>query len=263
MRTLRVIGIGPGDPRQVTVEAIDAMQGVDVFLVLDKEGSRGNAAVKRSLVGVRREICARYIRTGEARFVEVDDPPRDRSPGGQQAYEAEVRRWHGKRAARIERALLDEIGADGVAAILVWGDPALYDSTLRIVEDIRARGALELAVTVVPGVTSASALTAAHQILANRIGEAIHITTGRRLPDTPPGADTNQIVMLDADCTFRRTADSADHIWWGAYLGTPDQILISGTVGEVGERIAAARAEARDRMGWIMDIYLVRTADRR
>lgn len=258
VRTLRVIGIGPGDPRQVTVEAIEAMQGVDAFLVLDKGSSRGNAAVKKSLVGVRREICARYVRGGQPRFVEVDDPRREPNPAD---YEAEVRRWHGERAARIERALLDEVGEDGVAAILVWGDPALYDSTLRIVEDIRARGALGLVVTVIPGVTSASALTAAHQILANRIGEAIHITTGRRLPDTPPGADTNQIVMLDADCTFRRTADPADHIWWGAYLGTPDQILISGTVGEVGERIARVRAEARDRMGWIMDIYLLRAAD--
>lgn len=258
MRTLRVIGIGPGDPRQVTVQAIEAMNGVDAFLVLDKASSRGNPAVKQSLVGIRREIVDRYVDGGATRFVEVDDPPRDRDPAD---YEAEVRRWHGARAERIERALLDEMGDDGVAGILVWGDPALYDSTLRIVDDIRARGVLDLAVEVIPGVTSASALTAAHRILANRIGEPIHVTTGRRLPDTPPGADTNQIVMLDADCTFRRTADASDQIWWGAYLGTPDEILIAGTVGEVGDEIARVREEARERIGWIMDIYLLRTAD--
>lgn len=258
MRTLRVIGIGPGDPRQVTVQAIEAMNGVDAFLVLDKASSRGNPAVKQSLVGIRREIVDRYVEGGSARFVEVDDPPRDRDPAD---YEAEVRRWHLARAERIERALLDETGDDGVAGILVWGDPALYDSTLRIVDDIRARGVLDLAVEVIPGVTSASALTAAHRILANRIGEPIHVTTGRRLAGTPPGADTNQIVMLDADCTFRRTADPTDQIWWGAYLGTPDEILIAGTVGEVGDEIARVREEARARIGWIMDIYLVRTAD--
>ncbi|CAN5306363.1 precorrin-6A synthase (deacetylating) [soil metagenome] len=256
MRTLRVIGIGPGDPRQITVEAIDAMQAIDAFFVLDKAASRGNAAVKQSLVGLRREICDRYIRSGPAHFVEVDDPPRDRNPTD---YAAEVRRWHSARTARIEAALTEEIGPDGVAGILVWGDPALYDSTLRIVDEIRERGQLELKVEVIPGVTSASALTAAHQILANRIGEPIHVTTGRRLPDTPVGADTNQIVMLDADCTFLQTAAPTDHIWWGAYLGSPDQLLISGTVGEVGAQIVETRAAARERMGWIMDIYLLRT----
>ena len=43
-----------------------------------------------------------------------------------------------------------------------------------------------------------------------------------------------------------------------AYLGTPDEMLIAGTVGEVGERIARERAEARTRHGWIMDTYLLR-----
>jgi precorrin-6A synthase len=256
MRTLRVIGVGPGDPRQVTIEAIDAMQGVDAFFLLDKESSRGNAAVKHSLLGIRHQICERYIRSGAARFVAVDDPPRDPDPVD---YSAEVRRWHSARAARIERALAVEIDDDGVAGILVWGDPALYDSTLRIVDEIRRRGQLELRVEVIPGVTSASALTAAHQILANRIGEPIHVTTGRRLADTPEGVAANQIVMLDGDCTFLRTADPTDRIWWGAYLGTPDQILIAGTVGDVGEQIAQTRAEARERLGWIMDIYLLRT----
>ncbi|MBJ7464440.1 MAG: precorrin-6A synthase (deacetylating), partial [Mycolicibacterium sp.] len=32
-------------------------------------------------------------------------------------------------------------------------------------------------------------------------------------------------------------------------------------VGEVGEQIAEMRAAARERHGWIMDIYLLRTAD--
>lgn len=256
MRTLRVIGIGPGNPRQVTIEAIEAMQDVDVFLVLDKATSRGNAAVKKSLLGVRREICDRYITGGAPRFVEVDDPPRERDPAD---YAAEVRRWHSARAQRIEQVLRVEVNDDGIAGILVWGDPALYDSTLRIIDEIRAAGRLSLAVEVIAGVTSASALTAAHQILANRIGEPIHITTGRRLPDTPVGAAANQIVMLDADCTFLRTAAPTDRIWWGAYLGTPDEILIAGRVGDVGERIARTRAQARAQHGWIMDIYMLRT----
>ncbi|WP_296388294.1 precorrin-6A synthase (deacetylating) [Williamsia sp.] len=248
-RTLRIIGIGPGDPRQVTVEAIDAMRGVDTFFVLDK------GATKESLVAVREQICDRHLGAGNYRFVEIEDPPRDRNPTD---YDAEVRRWHDARATRIEAALSGELSDDGVGGILVWGDPGLYDSTLRIADAIVDRGRVSLRIEVVAGVTSASALTAAHRILMNRIGEPILITTGRRLGETPPGVDANQIVMLDADCTFRHTADPGDHIWWGAYLGTPDEILLSGTVGEVGEQIATTRAQARARHGWIMDIYLVR-----
>ena len=72
-----------------------------------------------------------------------------------------------------------------------------------------------------------------------------------------PGA---AVVMLDGDCSFLRCAPDTS-IWWGAYLGTPDEMLHAGTVGEVGERIAESRAAARERHGWIMDIYLLRPAD--
>ena len=63
--------------------------------------------------------------------------------------------------------------------------------------------------------------------------------------------------MLDGDCSFRNCPPQT-RIWWGAYLGTPDELLVSGTVGEVGARIAELRAEARARHGWIMDTYLLR-----
>ncbi|GAC68225.1 precorrin-6A synthase (deacetylating) [Gordonia soli] len=245
---LRVIGIGPGDPRQITLQAVEAMADVDVFIVLDK------GADKDSLAALRTAILDRHAAPGH-RVVVIADPPRDRRPVD---YDAEVRRWHAARAALIADAVVAEVPDGGVVAFLVWGDPALYDSTLRIVDDLKQRPEFELDVEVIPGVTSASALTAAHRILANRIGEPIHITTGRRLPDTPAGADGNQIVMLDADLTFRHTAHPDDEIWWGAYLGTPDEILVSGRVGDVGDRIAAVRSEARARLGWIMDIYLIR-----
>lgn len=245
---LRVIGIGPGGPQHVTVAAIEAMVGVDAFLVLDKGSDTS------SLIAARRAILDRHAPAGY-RVVELDDPPRDRHPDD---YAAEVRRWHGARADVIEAALTEHIGDGGVAAFLVWGDPALYDSTLRIVDDLVARATIDLDVEVIPGVTSVSALTAAHRILANRVGEPIHITTGRALPDTPAGADANQFVMLDSHLAFREHADPNDHIWWGAYVGTDDEILVSGRVGDVAEQIARVRADARERIGWVMDVYLLR-----
>jgi precorrin-6A synthase len=67
------------------------------------------------------------------------------------------------------------------------------------------------------------------------------------------------VVMLDADCSFLECPRDTN-IWWGAYLGTPDELLVAGTVGGVGEQIVTERAEARERHGWIMDTYLLRSA---
>ncbi|MFW0791420.1 precorrin-6A synthase (deacetylating) [Gordonia sp. CPCC 205333] len=245
---LRVIGIGPGGVKQVTVQAIEAMAGVDAFLMLDK------GTAKKSLLDARTAILQAYA-PPDHRVVEIADPPRDRRPAD---YDAEVRRWHRARVDAIASVLRSQIPDGGVAAFLVWGDPALYDSTLRIVEQLAALEGLTLDVEVIAGVTSASALTAAHGIVAHRIGEPIHITTGRRLPETPKEVAGNQIVMLDGDLAFLATADANDEIWWGAYVGSDDEILISGRVGDVGEQIRSAREEARARIGWIMDIYLLR-----
>ncbi|HET9893035.1 MAG TPA: precorrin-6A synthase (deacetylating), partial [Mycobacterium sp.] len=72
-------------------------------------------------------------------------------------------------------------------------------------------------------------------------------------------APGSAVVMLDADCSFQVCAPDT-LIWWGAYLGTDDELLIAGTVGEAGPRIVSLRAEARERHGWIMDTYLLRPA---
>lgn len=250
--TLRVIGVGPGDPRQITLEAVDAIAATDVFLLLDK-GSR-----VAQLTAARQDLLDRYAPDGH-RVVVVDDPPRDRSPAD---YEAEVRRWHGARVDALAAAITDSVDDGASCAFLVWGDPALYDSTLRLVDQLVAGTDLELAVEVIPGVTSASALTAAHGIVAHDIGEPVLLTTGRRLAQREAGADDvpNRIVMLDSHLTFRETAAPDDEIFWGANLGTPQQILLSGRVGDVTEEIDQARTRLRAETGWVMDIYLLRQA---
>jgi precorrin-6A synthase len=64
--------------------------------------------------------------------------------------------------------------------------------------------------------------------------------------------------MLDNHAAWERFAGEDAQIWWGAYLGTPDQILVAGAVGAVKDEIARVRAEAQQRHGWIMDTYLIR-----
>lgn len=253
MRQLYVIGIGAGNPEQVTVQAIDALRRVGVFVVADK------GAAKDDLVALRTEICGRYIPGGDYRIVEVADPERERGRvGTDQQYEGVVLDWHERRAARYEEVLLTELGPDDNIGFLVWGDPALYDSTIRIVERLHARGALDFQYTVIPAISSVQALAAAHRIVLNRIGEPIHITTGRRLRAGLPDGQDNVVVMLDGELICRTFTDPDLEIFWGAYLGTPDELLVAGPLVEVIDTIEQLRAEARARKGWIMDTYLLR-----
>ncbi len=246
MKRLRVVGIGPGGVDQLTVEAVAALEDVDVFLVAAKD--RG----VDDLVTLRQEILRRHV-TGQHRVVEVADPPRDRSPSD---YRAEVVDWHEARAVAWE-AELARLGPDEVGGLLVWGDPSLYDSHLRIVERILERGTLSFPYDVVPGVSSVQLLAARHRIVLHRVGEPVTVTTGRRLAETVRAGADNLVVMLDGDLTCR-TLDGDWDVWWGANLGTSDEVLVAGRLAEVLPALETQRAAARAARGWVMDTYLLR-----
>lgn len=262
MRRVLVIGIGAGDPEHLTVQAIRAMRQVDVFFLLDKgvDARRGGpgAGGGDELVRFRRELCARYLVGHPHRFVEAPDPERDRRPAGAAGYAGAVRDWHQARADLVEQLLARELDEDGCGAFLVWGDPSLYDSTLRVLDEVAARGEVPFEHEVVPGITSVQVLAARHRVALHRVGDPVHITTGRRLAATPPADIGDVTVMLDAGGSFAHAVDEDLEIFWGAYLGTPDELLVSGPLGEVAGEIQRLRAEARARKGWVMDTYLLR-----
>jgi precorrin-6A synthase len=250
MRRLLAIGIGAGDPEHVTAQAVRALNDVDVFFVVDKPADASD------LVALRREILERFVTEPSYRVVEVPDPPRDRTTA---AYGAAVDEWRAQRATTWEALLRDELGEDGVGAFLVWGDPSLYDSTIDVIERVLAAGRVELAYEVIPGISAMHALTARHRIPLNRVGGAVQITTGRRLAARGWPEDVDDlVVMLDADCSFRHLDPADVVIYWGAYLGTPDELLLAGPLAEAGPEIERVRASARARKGWIMDTYLLR-----
>ncbi|MFE0984455.1 precorrin-6A synthase (deacetylating) [Streptomyces rochei] len=251
MRTIHVIGIGAGDPDQLTLQAVRALRDTDVFFVLDK------GEVKADLVRLRRDMLETHVPEGTYRIVEACDPERDRKAGGAD-YSPAVGDWRSARAGIYERMIAEELGEDESGAFLVWGDPALYDSTLGILEEILERGTVAFEYDVVPGVSSVSSLVARHRTGLNRVARPVQITTGRRLAEGFPEGVDDVVVMLDAHQTFRKYADQDIHIYWGAYLGTPDEILASGPIAEAAPRIERLRAEARERKGWIMDTYLLR-----
>ena len=249
MRRLSIIGVGAGNPDHITMQAIKTLRGLDVVFLIDKGDD------KDSLVALRKDICAAYIENPACRFVATKDPERDRAPLD---YQATVSAWHAQRALMYERMIREELGETQHGAFLVWGDPSLYDSTLRILHQVAAMKTVAFDLDVIPGITSVQALAARHRIELNRIGQPVHITTGRQLAKGMP-AD-NVVVMLDGDCAFNTVKDAGVNIYWGAYIGTTDEILVSGALRERGPEIEKIRAEARARHGWIMDTYLLRKA---
>lgn len=249
MRRVLVIGIGAGDPDQITVEAVRALNKADVLFELER--------ATEELTRAREEICARHLAPGRApNVVPVEEPKRNRTAPD---YERAVEDWRRRRAQSWAKAIARNVPADGTAAFLVWGDPSLYDSTIAVLDQILAASPAEFEYEVIPGISSLHVLTARHRIPLNRVGRAVMITTGRRLADHgfPENAD-DVVVMLDGGCSFRRLVGEPLEIYWGAYLGTQDEILLSGPLAEVADEIARVRAQARERKGWIMDLYLLR-----
>ncbi|EKM98270.1 MULTISPECIES: precorrin-6A synthase (deacetylating) [unclassified Acidocella] len=244
MHSLVLIGIGTGNPDHLTLQAIKALNAADIVMIPRK------GAQKADLAALRRRICDEVITNQATRLVEFDLPVRDEATPD---YRARVEDWHDEIARRWRQVLERALPQGGRAALLVWGDPSLYDSTLRIA------GRLALPVEVIPGITSIQALTAAHAMVLNEIGAPFLVTTGRQLRDHgwPPGVDT-LVVMLDGGCAFQSLDPAGIWIWWGAYLGMPEQIIRQGALARIGPEIIATRAAARAAHGWIMDVYLLR-----
>ena len=246
MLTLSLIGIGCGDPGQLTRAAIAAINAADLVLIPRK------GTAKSDLADLRRTICTEVLTSARTRIAEFDLPERDASEAD---YRKGVDDWHDVVAATWSQTIANHLEGDGRVALLIWGDPSLYDSSLRIARRLDPPPAIE----VVPGITSIQALCAAHALPLNDIGEPFLVTTGRRLREGgwPQGVDT-VVVMLDGGTAFQSLDPAGLHIWWGAYLGMADQIVMSGALAEAGLRIVALRKEARDRHGWIMDSYILK-----
>ncbi len=277
-----VVGIGSGDPAHLTGEAVAALNAVDVFLVADKR------AATRDLVTLRAELCAAVITHDRYSFVEVSDPERGPDAARDSAAYAEaVRDWHAERARRYADTITREVGDSGTVGLLVWGDPSLYDSTLRVVDTVaellrsgfrsasdgnppggvggrppsgQGESGVDLEVLVVPGISSVSLLAARHRIALNRVGRPVHITTGRRLVAEYDPALGDVVVMLDGDLACAGLVDQHPglEIFWGAQLGLADEALVRGPLAEVLPEIRARRDAIRATRGWVMDTYLLR-----
>ncbi len=245
-----LIGIGAGDPDYVTNQAALAIRELDVLFIVTKEEE------KDELVAARREVVDRYRDDDDYRTVELRDP--DRPWKDTPHYNEAVATWRQQRVELWEAAIAEHLGAGETGGFLVWGDPSLYESTLAIVQEVQERGKAQFDYEVLPGVSSIHALTARHRIPLNRQGGSVQITPARLLGGGIPANANDVVVMLDPATTFARLDPHGLEIYWGAYLGTADELLISGPLEEVRDEIVRVRAEAKARKGWIFDTYLLR-----
>ncbi len=247
MYELDLIGIGTGNPDHVTFQGAAAIREADLILIPRKEDS------KSDLAGLREDIIARVADTPPT--VAYFDIPTRRSEDG---YLRGVDEWHDAIALRWQAIIADHPGASRVA-LLIWGDPSLYDSSLRIASRLR----LQPKTRVIPGVTALQALTAAHAIPINDIGAPFVVTTGRRIREEGWPRDVFKVaVMLDGECSFQSLEMADYEIWWGAYVGMKEEILIHGPLADVAQNILETRARARANHGWIMDIYMLKKREK-
>lgn len=237
-RRVRVLGMGMG-PQHLTPEVAEALRSCDYVLAVEKREDDG-------LLSIRRAIAAEH----GLEVVAVPDPERDRADPAD--YARAVKDWHEARVSAFEQVMRER---RGTAAFLVWGDPSLYDSTIRIVERLADRMPLEY--DVLPGISAPQLLAARHRIVLHPIGQPVHITTGRRLRQDVRAGQTNLCVMLTGTLDLAGLDDWS--IWWGANLGTDSEELVAGRVAEVLSSIEAARDRAKAAAGWVMDVYLLRT----
>lgn len=250
---VRILGVGMG-PQHVTPEVAHALRTADYVLAAEKSGDDQLLALRRAIVQ------AHPGPQGPLEVVAVPDPKRDRSAGmDTRGYEAAVTDWHQARADSYAAVLRQRAGT---AAVLVWGDPSLYDSTIRIVEKVRdllSPNSVDLEFDVLPGVSAPQLLAARHRMVLHEVGRPVHITTGRRLQEAVAAGLDNIVAMLNPSperLDFTGLHDWT--MWWGANLGADGERLLAGRVGDVLPQVADARAAAKAKNGWVMDLFLVR-----
>jgi precorrin-6A synthase len=248
MIDLFLVGIGMGNPDHLTAQAVGALQSADLILIPEKGDE------KSDLADLRTVICEKLLSPVPkiARFrLPVRDPK-------ESSYLKRVTDWHEKIALQWRDEILKNRPNGGRIALMIWGDPSLYDSSLRIANRLIAEEQ-HVKINVVPGLTSVQLLTAAHKIPLNTLAEPVMIMTGRNLRDGGwPDAVKTAVIMLDGDCSFDQLDGKDFTIWWGAFLGMPEQILAAGPLYKCCEEIKSIRANARAQHGWIMDSYLLR-----
>ena len=241
-----LIGMGTGNPEHLTIEGIKTLKKMDLILLPKKNNQ------KKELLNIRKHICKTII-VKKTIIKEYNIPSRTQK----KSYKESVNIWHQKISENILKIIKKNHSEKNKLGFLIWGDPALYDSTLRIISNLKIKYKLK----IISGISSIQALTSAHSISLNEIGESVLVTTGRKLRGEMFKNSKSVLVFLDGEYSFKFLDLKHYYIWWGAYLGMKKQILIKGRLSEVYKKIISRKKKAQTVNGWIMDTYLLKKID--
>jgi precorrin-2/cobalt-factor-2 C20-methyltransferase len=156
------VGIGPGDPRLLTVKAIETLKEVDVICTPRSENKEDSIAY-----GIIEQYC-------EGKTI------LDMSFSMAPVHADRTEFW--MRHARHIASLCDE---GKVVAFVTLGDPGLFSSfeyVVRLVQKVRPQTVVE----VIPGITSISATTAALGISLAQAEGSVAIMPCSRVFDKEP-----------------------------------------------------------------------------
>lgn len=240
MKKIYLIGIGPGDPKYLTVEAIETIRKLNVFLVPLKKGG------KQELTDIRERIIDYCHPDRDYKLIKLDFPERKKSS----PYEKSVKQWRDQKTEIILKALenIEEAG------LLVLGDPSLYDGHIDIMLELKKHISLEF--EIIPGISSIQILSARHKISLSKIAGSVILTTPRGLKKIKDLND-NIVVLLDNYETFKLFKEKNPKIYWGAYLGTEKESIYSGQLHQCIEQLIDLRRRLKKENGWIMETYLL------
>ena len=118
MVELFLVGIGTGNPEHITIQARRAIEEAGLILIPYK-GSE-----KSELVDVRLKICKEIVKGKNTKIIQFDLPSRDLS----YSYQEGVEKWHDNVARVWSSTIRKNCSEDTKVALLIWGDPSLYDS---------------------------------------------------------------------------------------------------------------------------------------
>ena len=248
MRHIYIVGIGTGNPEHMTVQAINALNKVDVIFIPSK------GAAKAELADVRKDICQRYVTNDAIRFIDYAVPVR------QTADRSYVQSVDDPGMHRFRRP------TKGCSRI-IWRKAEVPPFSSGRPQSLRQHHSHHRAGQGAgPRCPRLQRHSRNHQHpgvdgkpphSANLVGKPVQITTGRRLAESFQGIVETAVVMLDGEQAFSKV-DDPDAYLLGRLSRHKDEITIAGRLADVSDRIMATRAEARARHGWIMDIYLLR-----